>query len=135
MPLTHKHQLCGRCRRLSPVTQIKSALQKSLTRLSSGSRIVQPVDDAGGLCGLDEDREFNRPTSGAGRTLRTPPPFSRFRTASFGFGGQNPQPDDRTQGIERRRDEERLGHRELQPRVQGPANANLRHGQLSSSTE
>jgi flagellin len=27
----------------------QSALQKSLTRLSSGSRIVQPVDDAGGL--------------------------------------------------------------------------------------
>ena len=25
------------------------ALRKSLTRLSSGSRIVQPVDDAGGL--------------------------------------------------------------------------------------
>ena len=27
----------------------QSALQKSLTRLSSGSRIVQPIDDAGGL--------------------------------------------------------------------------------------
>ena len=27
----------------------QSALQKSLSRLSSGSRIVQPVDDAGGL--------------------------------------------------------------------------------------
>ena len=27
----------------------QSALQKSLTRLSSGNRIVQPVDDAGGL--------------------------------------------------------------------------------------
>ena len=27
----------------------QSALQKSLNRLSSGSRIVQPVDDAGGL--------------------------------------------------------------------------------------
>jgi len=27
----------------------QSALQKSLTRLSSGSRITQPIDDAGGL--------------------------------------------------------------------------------------
>ena len=27
----------------------QASLQKSLTRLSSGSRIVQPVDDAGGL--------------------------------------------------------------------------------------
>ena len=27
----------------------QSALQKSLNRLSSGSRIVQPIDDAGGL--------------------------------------------------------------------------------------
>ena len=27
----------------------QSALQKSLTKLSSGSRIIQPVDDAGGL--------------------------------------------------------------------------------------
>ena len=31
------------------LTKNQSALQKSLTRLSSGSRIVQPVDDAGGL--------------------------------------------------------------------------------------
>ena len=31
------------------LSQNQSALQKSLTRLSSGSRIVQPVDDAGGL--------------------------------------------------------------------------------------
>ena len=27
----------------------QSALQKSLTRLASGSRIIQPIDDAGGL--------------------------------------------------------------------------------------
>jgi flagellin len=31
------------------LSQNHSALQKSLTRLSSGTRIVQPVDDAGGL--------------------------------------------------------------------------------------
>ena len=31
------------------LSQNQSALQKSLTRLSSGTRIVQPVDDAGGL--------------------------------------------------------------------------------------
>jgi flagellin len=31
------------------LSQNQSALQKSLNRLSSGSRIVQPIDDAGGL--------------------------------------------------------------------------------------
>ena len=31
------------------LTKNQDALQKSLARLSSGSRIVQPVDDAGGL--------------------------------------------------------------------------------------
>ena len=31
------------------LTRNQSALQKSLTKLSSGSRIIQPVDDAGGL--------------------------------------------------------------------------------------
>ena len=31
------------------------ALQKSLDRLSSGRKITQPADDAGGLCGFHED--------------------------------------------------------------------------------
>ena len=37
-------------------------LQKSLDRLSSGKRITQPADDAGGLAGINEVGEFDQPT-------------------------------------------------------------------------
>ena len=57
----------------------QSALQKSLTRLSSGSRIVQPVDDAGGLA-VSMKLEFNCPTwRSSKRTSRTPLLFSKYR--------------------------------------------------------
>ena len=36
-----------------------AALQKSLTRLSSGSRITQPADDAGGIGRLHEIKRHN----------------------------------------------------------------------------
>ena len=60
----------------------QSALQKSLTRLSSGSRIVQPIDDAGGLAGLHETRKCGRPTWRVElqKRSKTPLLFSKFRT-------------------------------------------------------
>ena len=58
----------------------QNALQKSLTRLSSGSRITQPIDDAGGLAvslklqsaitrldGAQKNAERNLVSRGAGR--------------------------------------------------------------------
>ena len=48
MPLTINTNAAAAAARFN-LSNNQSALQKSLTRLSSGSRIVQPVDDAGGL--------------------------------------------------------------------------------------
>jgi len=57
----------------------QSALQKSLNRLSSGSRIVQPVDDAGGLA-VSMKLEGAIPVFRALRqTFRTRRHSSRFR--------------------------------------------------------
>ena len=48
MPVTINTNAAAAAARFN-LSNNQSALQKSLTRLSSGSRIVQPVDDAGGL--------------------------------------------------------------------------------------
>ena len=58
----------------------QSALQKSLNRLSSGSRIVQPIDDAGGLAVSMKLESAIVRLNGAKRTLRTPLHFSKFKT-------------------------------------------------------
>ena len=59
-----------------------AALKKSLNRLSSGSRIVQPVDDAGGLAVSMklEERLYAYPVRR--RTFRTHSHFLRYRTES-----------------------------------------------------
>ena len=84
----------------------------SLTRLSSGSRIVQPVDDAGGLA-VSMKLESSIVRLG-GRRVQTPLLFSRSRM-EFWLRQAKSSPDDRTQGIEPGRDEERLRLGELQP--------------------
>ena len=77
----------------------QSALQKSLTRLSSGSRIVQPVDDAGGLA-VSMKLESSIVRLGGGAKKRPKRHFlSRSPRRSFGFGGQNPKPDGRVEGL------------------------------------
>ena len=61
----------------------QSALHKSLTRLSSGSRITQPIDDAGGLAVSMKFESAIVRLAGAQKNVRTRPPSSRYRTASL----------------------------------------------------
>ena len=58
----------------------QSALQKSLTRLSSGSRIVQPIDDAGGLAVSMKLESAIVRLQGARRTSRTRLLSLKFKT-------------------------------------------------------
>ena len=58
-----------------------AALKKSLNRLSSGSRIVQPVDDAGGLAVSMKLESAIVRLSGAEKTYKTHNPFWKCRTA------------------------------------------------------
>ena len=56
-----------------------AALQKSLTRLSSGSRITQPADDAGGLAvSMKLSGTINRLT-GVEKNITMQFPFFRYR--------------------------------------------------------
>ena len=52
-----------------------AALKKSLNRLSSGSRIVQPVDDAGGLAVSMKLESSIVRLSGPAKTYKTHNPF------------------------------------------------------------
>ena len=61
----------------------QSALQKSLTRLSSGSRITQPIDDAGGLAVSLKLQSAITDSTAPRRTYRTQSRFSRCRTACW----------------------------------------------------
>ena len=59
----------------------QSALQKSLNRLSSGSRIVQPIDDAGGLAvSMKLESAIVRLGGAPKEALKTPLHFSKFKT-------------------------------------------------------
>ena len=60
-----------------------AALKKSLNRLSSGTRIVQPVDDAGGLAVSMKLEEFN---SSFGRSSKE----HTERPVVFGSTGRHP---------------------------------------------
>ena len=77
----------------------QSALQKSLTKLSSGSRIIQPVDDAGGLAVSMKLESSIVRLSGAKNNAQNVPPLSRGSGWSIGLGRQNPQPDDRIERL------------------------------------
>ena len=59
-----------------------AALQKSLTRLSSGSRITQPADDAGGLAvSMKLSGTINRLTERGKKISIMQFPFFRYRMA------------------------------------------------------
>ena len=59
----------------------QSALQKSLNRLSSGSRIVQPIDDAGGLAvSMKLESAIVRLNGAQKNVLKTPLRSSKFKT-------------------------------------------------------
>ena len=60
-----------------------AALKKSLNRLSSGTRIVQPVDDAGGLAVSMKLESSIVRLAEPKRTYRTLSPSWRYRTASL----------------------------------------------------
>ena len=72
----------------------QSALQKSLNRLSSGSRIVQPIDDAGGLAVSMKLESAIVRLNGDAKERSERHFISRSSRRSSGFGGQNSQPDD-----------------------------------------
>ena len=56
-------------------------LQKSLARLSSGSKIISPADDAGGLAVSMRMEAAIRRTDATTTTWRTPSPSCKPRTA------------------------------------------------------
>ena len=60
-----------------------AALKKSLNRLSSGTRIVQPVDDAGGLAVSMKLESSILRLAELRRIYRTPSRFWKYRTASL----------------------------------------------------
>ena len=58
------------------------ALQKSINRLSSGSKIVHPNDDAGGLAVSMKLESAVGRLKGAEKTFRTEYLFLRYKTGS-----------------------------------------------------
>ena len=106
----------------------QSALQKSLTRLSSGSRIVQPVDDAGGLAVSLKLQSAITRLDGAQKNVQNAISFLEVQDGVLEAAGKIMNRMIELKGLSDGRDEELIGQRQLQPRVQGPAAANLRHG-------
>ena len=104
----------------------QSALQKSLTRLSKRKPHRSTDRRRRRPRGLDETRKRDRSPSRAQKSVQN---ATSFLEVQDGFWPQreNPQPYDRTQRLERQRDEELFG----QPTttgVPGPSATNLRHG-------
>ena len=106
----------------------QSALQKSLTRLSSGSRIVQPIDDAGGLAVSMKLESAITRLQGAQKSVQNATSFLEVQDGVLASAGKDSQPDDRTERFERRRDEELFDIANYNREFQDLQHANLRHG-------
>ena len=95
----------------------QSALQKSLTRLSSGSRITQPIDDAGGLAVSLKLQSAITRLDGAQKSVQNAISYLEVQDGVLEAAGKIMNRMIELKGLEYGCDEELIGQRQLQPRI------------------